>query len=465
MRYHGNYCGPNWSAGSVQESVVSEVPAVDEFDATCKTHDASYALRENLFNADLEFIASNLGHGPKRDVAAIAVGANMIMRETRSKIRTIFNNQMTKPNQPSKSALRSERQNNNPRATAAASSVPAAVGFTLRMTPPKVVRTGNKASIVGADFASSVIVTNTSSYAPAASVLLNPAYFNNTMLGSLARAYEKFRFAKATIHYIPAVPTSTQGQLVMCSTRTVKEPFLDGSATSFLSRALSQGNAVACPLWKETYLEVDCGAEWSVVDALIDADIDDCIQEEVQCYATCDSSITAGILMVHYTVEFKDPLYTYHPTMIPVPQGNGFFCTLQDNSAVNAVTDAIVLASASPAVTGGNGSVYRLIFRPTASVLPTGPANWAAYASVQTIIGATTTTSAAVSSTITMTSGTTLYGKLGSGGLALYTSYEHAVAGSVSGLLIYQTATTAAGTLSFIAALVRLSDVNQITVQ
>ncbi len=446
--------------------MVSDVPAIDEFDETCKVHDASYALHHDLHEADLKFISSNMGHSAKRSIAAGAVATNMIVREARSKIQSIFSNQMTKPNPVSKPALRAgAKQKAQSSASTTATSVPAAVGFTLRMTPPQVVRSGNKATIVGADFASSVVVSNTSTYAPAASVLLNPAYFQNAMLGSLARAYEKFRFVKATIHYIPAVPTSTQGQLVMCSTRTVKEPFLDGGASSFLSRALSQGNAVASPLWKETYLEVDCGPEWSVVDTLIDSDIDDSIQEEVQCYATCDSATTAGILMMHYTIEFKDPLYTYHPTMIPVPQGNGFFATLQDNSAVNATTDAIVLANASPPFTGGNGSIYRLIFRQAASTLPTGPATWAGYANVQTIVGATTTTTAATSTAISMAPGTTLYGKIGSGGLAVYVSYEHALVGGTGGLLTYQTATTAVGTLHCIAALVRLNDVNIITVQ
>lgn len=37
--YHGNYCGPNYSAGKFQTSVAnSDVPAVDAFDETCKRH-------------------------------------------------------------------------------------------------------------------------------------------------------------------------------------------------------------------------------------------------------------------------------------------------------------------------------------------------------------------------------------------------------------------------------------------
>nr|WPR18511.1 MAG: capsid protein [Chemarfal virus 101] len=394
--------------------------------------------------------------GVKRSIAALAVKTSSLL--PRNKISPIFNSNMTNQKQTN---LRSQPVKGNLQQT----SVPAAVGFTLRMTKPSVTRTGTKAVIQGADFAGSVTTFVSTNYEPAASVLLNPAYFQNAMLGSLARAYEKFRFTKAVIQYIPAVPTSTQGQLVMCSTRTVKEPFLNGAATTFLSRALSQGNAVACPLWKETTLEVECSSDWCVVDALIDTDLDDAIQEEVQCYATCDSSLTAGILMLHYTIEFKDPLYTYHPTMIPVPEGNGNLWIAADDSAVNATTDAIILSTGSVAFTGGVGSIYRLVFRAAGSTYPTGPASWAAVAKVNTTIASTTTAIIGATTTITMATGTVLYGVVVSGGVALYVSYEAACNGGVNGSLAYQTATTVVGTWKFIASLVRLSTANLITVQ
>lgn len=73
-RYHGNYVGPGWSAGKYQKSVVSDVPAVDEFDETAKEHDAAYALGKNLKKADYKFFRQNWGKGWKRSAAAAAVG-------------------------------------------------------------------------------------------------------------------------------------------------------------------------------------------------------------------------------------------------------------------------------------------------------------------------------------------------------------------------------------------------------
>ena len=80
MKYHGNYCGPNWSAGKHQGSVVSDVPAVDEFDETCKRHDAAYATNADLLSADINFALENFGKGVKRTIAAAAVGGQAAVR-------------------------------------------------------------------------------------------------------------------------------------------------------------------------------------------------------------------------------------------------------------------------------------------------------------------------------------------------------------------------------------------------
>lgn len=82
FRYHGNYCGPNWSAGKYQGSVAgSSVPAVDEFDQTCLEHDASYFYGKGLKEADYKFFKQNIGRGVKRSIAALAVGLQGYLRK------------------------------------------------------------------------------------------------------------------------------------------------------------------------------------------------------------------------------------------------------------------------------------------------------------------------------------------------------------------------------------------------
>jgi hypothetical protein len=85
IAYHGNYVGPGWSAGKYQNSVVSDVPPIDEFDATAKRHDEAYAKGEDLVKADAEFAKVNIGKGFKRTAAGLAVGAQGKIREVMGK--------------------------------------------------------------------------------------------------------------------------------------------------------------------------------------------------------------------------------------------------------------------------------------------------------------------------------------------------------------------------------------------
>lgn len=473
MRYHGNYCGSNWSDGITQQSVVGTTMPIDDFDNTCMLHDATYATQGNLKQADYQFAAANLGFNSKRTAAGLLVGLQGLLRTPDKSItnNNNFSTSLTSPmmKKQSKNLRGSATRPNiniNKKKITTLSTVPAAYGFSLKMGAPNVTRNGNTAVITGSDFAGSVYATNTALYEPACSVLLNPIYFNNSMLGNLSRTYEKFRFKRATIQYVPSVPTSTQGQIIMTSTSTVKEPFIAANSSTFLSRALSQGNAVACPVWKEETIDLPGSSEWFVVDALIDGDLDDCIQEEVQVYATCESTLTVGILIMHYEIEFKDPLFTYHPTVIPSPVANGTIITLQDDSAINAITDVAILTSPSVTLTGlGQGGIFRLVFQQGRSTLP-GGVTWANIFRVGTASANSNTNTTLAYTNLSMTSGMVFYAVLNNNFVFLYTSYEGASAGFQNDAVFYQTATSASvGTYSFLISAVKLGPSLRVTTQ
>lgn len=474
MRYHGNYCGPSWSDGKQQLSVAAgDQPAIDDFDKTCEIHDKNYALNTNLYEADNSFYMSNYGMGTKRSLAALAVKANSVLREY---VPNNLPSQVTGPR--SFNMVKNAKQPTKLRGAKVAptkrtvtknsqqlSTVPASYGFSLRMQEPRVQRTGKNTVIVGSDYATSVATSiSTGTYAPSGSILLNPSFFASAMLGNVARTYEKFRFTKAVIQYIPQVPTTTAGQIVMCSTRTVKEPFINGNSPTFLSRALSQGNAVASPLWKETTLTVNCGSEWSIVDGYIDTDLDDSIQEEVQIYTTCDSVLTTGIIVLHYTIEFKDPLYSYHSNNIPNPIGNGVFDAFSDNTPINAVGDALILSNSSTTTGTPSGTIFRMVFRQQRSTLPTGVPQWNALANTVTQASSSLATFTNQITSIAMNPGTVLYGLQATGGIALFATLESAKAGA-SGYITYASATTVGGVYQFIISIVQVGPSIAITTQ
>lgn len=412
---------------------------------------AKAQTHQDVLDADSLFYSQNFGKGVLRSTAAVLVKyLNPIMSGKKNNLRG------TKSKGTAMKPAKAQQKG----AMVSRADVPAAYGFTVQSSKPRVTRTNTGAHIVGSDYAGSVYSYNSLSYEPAASVPLNPSYFSGAMLGSLSRAYEKYRFKRAVIEYIPSVPTSTQGQLIMLSDRSIKNPFLDGNQSSFLGRALSQNNAIACPLWQRTTFNCECSSDWSLVDPLIDGDLDDTIGLEVQLYTFGSATLTTGILMLHYEIEFKDPLYTFHSTVLPISAGIGTLFLGADDTAVNAIADSIRLSITTPNLSGyGRGSIIRLVFCQAASTRPTGPATWGAVASVATSYGAATNIVTVGSDTLTLATGTVFYGLQAQGNnLVLYNSYDSAVAENLSGLVNYQTATTAAGSWQFIGQVVRLGN-------
>lgn len=415
---------------------------------------AKAVTQQDVLDADSRFYQSNFGKGFVRSTAAVLVKyLNPIM--SRKQQQQTKKTNLRGSSKPQRQTTSKKGSSHPPTMR---TDVPAAYGFTVRSSTPKVVRTGTGAHIIGSDYAGNVLSFNSSNYEPAATVPLNPSYYTGAMLGSLSRAFEKYRFKRAVIEYIPSVPTSTQGQLVMLSDRSVKNPFLDGSAASFLARALSQANAVACPLWQRTTFVCETASEWSLVDPLIDGDLDDTISLEVQLYSFGTTTQTSGILMLHYEIEFKDPLYTFHSTVIPIPVGIGSAITAADDTAVNAVSDTLRLTASSPTISGlGRGSILRLIFQQAGSTLPTGPATWSTVASTTVNTPLTTSTYSIQADALTIVPGMVFYALVTSGQtFAMYTSYEAAQAQATAGQVCYQTATTAAGTWKFIGQAVRI---------
>lgn len=478
---YGNYCGPYWSDGKLQTSVCGSTEPVDEFDETCQAHDCAYALHHDLQEADFRFAKANLGKGPLRTAAGILVGTQGLLRgvfqrqtpeqgpnsslnneEPREMKKNLKINKRSAGNAPQPKQARRQAQ---PGLQTQLSTVPAAYGYSMMSTAPRVTRKANSATIVGSDYAGTVYGATTALYEAAASIPLNPSYFNAASLGTLARTYEKFRFRKAVVEYIPMVPTSTNGQLVMTSVRSIKQPFLDGSTSTFLSRALSQGNAVATPIWRQASLNVSCSDDWMTVDPLIDSDLDDSIAEEIQVYTDTTASSSYGILIVHYEIEFKDPLYTFHSTVSPIPIGIGSLLTCTDDSNVNAVGETIKLNNASLSLPGGQGAIFRLVFIQARSTLPVGPGSWSTLANVYTGAAQSDLSAATYGTAISMVPGTTFYAVLANSRLSLYSDVQAAIAGSPTGSIGYQTATTAAGVYAFLATMVRIGDALRVTTQ
>lgn len=82
LRYHGNWCGPGWSAGKYKDAkdlTDSElsVPAIDGLDALCKRHDINIRnakTKKDIQEAHKMFMEGAAQYGIKGRLAAVAVG-------------------------------------------------------------------------------------------------------------------------------------------------------------------------------------------------------------------------------------------------------------------------------------------------------------------------------------------------------------------------------------------------------
>lgn len=460
MKYHGNYCGPYWSAGVAQPSVVSDVPAVDDFDSTCKTHDAAYATNDDLYEADGAFYDANIGKGLKRSVAALLVkGQQLLLRSSRNKNINDSDNMKTMKNLRGSVPKRTTQPKRTQQLTTANNqstriNVPAATGYQLGQFVPRTRRNGDVITVEGREFGASVNVVNSSNFGAAATVPLTPALFQSATLGAHAKCHEKYRFRRITAHYIPAVPTSSQGQIMLLSSKNINMPFINSAASSFLARGLTQSNAILTPIWQGAMTTIDCDDEWRNVDFVSENDIDDNIMEEVQVYGWSDATLNAGSILIDYVIEFKDPVYQPHSATIPDTLGPCTFVTAVDDTAVNNINDALIL-NVPEVTTYPDGTIFRMIFRQSASTLPTGPATWGTAFKVSTAYATSATTSNSTTANISLNEGSTLYGLIKSGQLVVSATLFSAKQ-PYGGTVVYQTATTAAGSYKFMLHLVGL---------
>lgn len=486
MRIHGNYCGPNWSNGRHQPSVVGNMPSTDEFDETCKLHDAQYALNGDLADADFDFAWSNFGKGFLPTIAAMAVGAQGTIRaidKYRPKFIKEKEEEMTSrlrgtPRKPNGVQNKNNKIQKNQKVGVSTGTpqlglevrrtfAPTSIGSSLRAVPSRVTRSLDSARIVGRDFIGTVEGQGVSTFGLGKSALLSPAYFYSTQLGSLCRSFERYRWNRLRIHYVPKVATSAVGQIVLCSSRSVSEPCLKPEAGTFLPRAMSQGNAVFSALWTPAYIDIDTSPEFKLVDPTTTVDLDDTIHEELQVYTQISSAAQVGYLFAEYDCSFEEPIYTPHSNALPIYTGPGQRVVLTHAAAVNAPSAMVQFIDPTTTVFSGavDGTVYRAVLDLQGSLVATGTTFANAWKSTR-IVRATTTTFGTDDTNLPIVGGMTIYLAVNQGdGVTAYVSMEDAIAGSASGQIFIRTATTAVGAFAFDLAMVRIGEASLTTVQ
>lgn len=314
-RYHGNYCGPGWSAGKYQTSVESGVPAVDDFDQSCKDHDAAYARGESLDRADAEFVKRNFGVGLSRTFAASAVSLN-------STVRRLFYGSDT-----NKTVV---VDNDMPRKAGSASyahfAPPSVVGTGIRLADPVQRNTKDGGVIInGSELIPSPRTNASTTLWDIVQIFrLSPVHYGAGRLGRFAQFWSEFRFHKVSVSYVTACGTTNLGNLIVEYQENSADPCRHYAGSSFLQNVMTSGNGTLMPVWENftVDLPINDSKFHPIGSDLTFPDQNDASAGDVIVYNKCATASTdPGFFIMNYVIEFRSPQLSPRLTVIPYATG------------------------------------------------------------------------------------------------------------------------------------------------
>lgn len=437
MRYHGNYCGPNWSAGKAQASVVSLVPAIDEFDDTCRVHDAAYAVGSDLDAADRRFVADNLTNfDPKRWLAAAMVGGQLASRSIE---RLTTFHQPTPMNKRLRGAsgqrAASEKMNTSRESPRNLTSVsaPAVRGTQIRGSGPhNVVKTSTNISM---DVSVCVGRPSGATQAVVPEMLavqyLMPVALGSDEVQNMTRVYQHYRITKATARYRPFQGTSAGGEVIMVSNDDPNyRPVNTASNSSFYQRALTSKHSVLTPIWCEANLPLAVDKGWKVCDNSNSTTIEEFCSGVLYFYA--DGTVaTPGYIVVDLSIEFEGLRFNSRNLISGSYLGMGSRISTSVASTTANADGVIVGTAFSP------GDVYAILLSTTGATFGAGLT-----ASTMFVVS-----SGSGTLVYTLTGSTVLYGRAStSSAITLFTTYDAAIGGDASDKLLFGVTAATAST-------------------
>lgn len=445
MRYHGNYCGPNWSAGVHQASVTSDVEAIDVFDATCKQHDAVYALGGDVDRADQEFYESNIGQGIKRSAAALAVKLQQV---TRNK-----NNMSNQRLRGAKGATTNTNMNHQAggkktKSNAETVTAPSVIGTILRGTTTSTKKKTADTLHMSATVCVGRPSTGTTLLTPELNglIVLNPVSLGSDEIQNMTRVYQRYRMLKARLHYRPIVSTATNGETIVISNCDPNFKPVDTSLnSSFYQRALSTNHSALTPVWMPLSMDLDVDTGIKVCDNLNSSTLEDFCSGIVYTY-TDGTTASPGYFLIDVDIEFIGLRFNPRNLISGSRQGYG----IRTQVSFTAPVTGAPATSVNTGFTGGD--IYLAVLTITASGFGAGMTK-------DNLFTMSTGTGVLPFS---LDGSTTLYARaMDSTNLAYFTTYDAAVGYDVADKLLY--GVTAPGTATINAVMTQLRNSTQPT--
>jgi hypothetical protein len=389
---YGNYCGPYWSDGRVQQSQQSPGrEPVDDLDSCCFDHDLSYS-QSNYRYIDLNRADQNLincvrkisadYNQPYKALYKYAIEKLMPYQQRYRRGYRRFQGyrrfRNARPRNPrrqqgqAQNALRNEvrRLERVSRVDAPVSqAVRGARTGVLRASNPKPKKTGSKGSgtnlsssnlrLKGTDFLATIATDASPTIGEILyQFALTPVSFQNSRVAFFSQMYDQYRLHSMTVEFTTQVSTTTNGQIIGFFDPDAEE--VDTSNPLLVNKALSNPNNKPYPMWA-TNNGQPLNWTWKPPQSGRDA-IRYCNQSgEVRLTSygnfylilnsTTPTSTTLGTLRVKYDIEFITPLLENQPAIIYAAA----------NYQVNSPSTAQPLGSSDPTPAGGSNIVLTRI--------------------------------------------------------------------------------------------------------
>lgn len=413
---------------------MSDVPAVDDFDRTCKEHDAQYAINGDLLHADLSFAKQNFGKSFKRTAAAVAVGGQAGLRALDKFIPKIYQTKETMSFRGSKIQVHNtpagkahnqqEKINNMNSFKGRAVSVPAVMGTVLRGNAAQTTKRGKDSISMDVQVCIGRPAAALQSGVPEliAVQYLAPVCLGNDEVQNMTRVYQHYRITEATMHFRSFQATSSGGEVIVIGDSDPNyRPINTAVGSSFYQRALATKHSLLTPIWMSETVELPVDSGWKVCDNANSTTLEE-FQSGVA-YIYADGSVnTPGFFLLRVKIEFEGLRFNSRLLI------SGSYLGMGAKISLAAVAP---LLGANVSLTGTGftaGDVYSVQLSTTGATFGAGTAS-----NLFTLA-----TSAASSTSFTVTGSTLLYARtLTSTTIEVFTTYDAAVGSDTADRLLF----------------------------
>lgn len=305
---YGVYCGPYWSNGKFQKSVVGTLESLDDLDECCKQHDAGIA--RGSIGADDTFISCAGATGAVGKIFGLGVrlfGPESVLLGTNDRANTLGGeaNLVATENMPRLRKVKTDQTKSKQQGSRPQTTVVAPVGVaTIKSTPaPKIAHVKNGMVVSHRTFIGAV--SGSTNYS-VSGWNCNPGLLSSFPWASrLATRFEKYRFKRLKYEYVSVVNTSTSGVVTMSFDFDPVDPL---PATKYI-----QAETVPCKesnVWVTFGMAVAVDSNWSFIRQGVVQNTDlKTYDKGIFMVGTeyCPSSATIGELYVDYELELMHP--------------------------------------------------------------------------------------------------------------------------------------------------------------